>query len=372
MTPGGTGFIYGANTVGNQGGGNKKQGLPPTIGRAGWLSNFISSNSGGYFRGIPAAAAGPVDPCPTNEKTDDQIVSTQVQAELLRGVTKITGNLRITGNITDWSPFDCLKHITGDFKIIGNHDLISISGFGRLETIGGYFNIISNNALETISGFGSLTSVGGDFEISGNLTVATITISGFGRLETIGGEWNIANNSALETITGFDNLATIGDYFYIESNDALTEISGFGSLTTLSTVYITRNDKLTKISGFDNLATIEDGFTIRNNDELTDASGLGKVESVGGSFYFYENTQFTNTAFADLVASLISIVGNIQVFGNNVANDFDAPGDLKWGVGANRTLNNLTIGSAQLGTNSFGGLNNPPQTTALFALPFSP
>jgi len=56
MTPGGTGSIYGANTVGNQGGGNKKQGLPPTIGRAGWLSNFIKTNSGSSNRG-PAAPA---------------------------------------------------------------------------------------------------------------------------------------------------------------------------------------------------------------------------------------------------------------------------------------------------------------------------
>ena len=87
MTPGGTGFTYGANTVGNQGGGNKKQGLPPTIGRAGWLSNFIRSNSGGYFRGIPAAG-GPVDPCPTKE-VGAQTVSTQAQADALKGVTKI-------------------------------------------------------------------------------------------------------------------------------------------------------------------------------------------------------------------------------------------------------------------------------------------
>jgi surface protein len=56
---------------GNQGGGNKKQGLPPTIGRAGWLSNFISSNSGGYFRGIPAAGpAGPVGPVVNYPFTD--------------------------------------------------------------------------------------------------------------------------------------------------------------------------------------------------------------------------------------------------------------------------------------------------------------
>ena len=38
------------------GGGNKKQGLVPTGGRPGWLSNFIRTNAGGYFRGIPGPA----------------------------------------------------------------------------------------------------------------------------------------------------------------------------------------------------------------------------------------------------------------------------------------------------------------------------
>ena len=44
-----------------QGGGNKKQGLPPSIGRAGWLSNFIRIQSGGYFRSIPSIPAAVQD-----------------------------------------------------------------------------------------------------------------------------------------------------------------------------------------------------------------------------------------------------------------------------------------------------------------------
>ena len=48
------------------GGGNKKQGLPPSIGRPGWLSNFIRMHAGGYFRSITpddAAPAAPDGPC---------------------------------------------------------------------------------------------------------------------------------------------------------------------------------------------------------------------------------------------------------------------------------------------------------------------
>ena len=39
-----------------QGGGNKKQGLPPSTGRAGWFNNMVRTRAGGYFRDIPGPA----------------------------------------------------------------------------------------------------------------------------------------------------------------------------------------------------------------------------------------------------------------------------------------------------------------------------
>ncbi len=38
------------------GGGNKKQGLPPSIGRPGWFNNMVRTRAGGYFRDIPGPA----------------------------------------------------------------------------------------------------------------------------------------------------------------------------------------------------------------------------------------------------------------------------------------------------------------------------
>jgi len=270
MTPGGTGFTYGANTHGNQGGGNKKQGLPPTIGRAGWLSNFISSNSGGYFRGIPAA--DPVDPCPTNEKTGNQTVSTQAQAELLRGVTKITGYLKITGDITDWTPFNCLKHITGNFEVYNNAALKTISGFGSLTTIGYFFSIYNNAALETITGFGSLTSVGLWFIISNNDNLTEI--SGFGSLTTIGWWLDITSNNKLQTISGFVKLETVGNislgYFTVSNNSVLETIPDFGNLNAVrGAFYIVGNNQLAGSNfsdAFNNLRTISLHIEIQRNE----------------------------------------------------------------------------------------------------------
>jgi hypothetical protein len=274
MTPGGTGSIYGANTHGNQGGGNKKQGLPPTIGRAGWLSNFIRTNAGGYFRGIP----GPVDPCPTNEKTGNQDVANQTEAEELRGVTKINGYLKITGNITDWSPFDCLKHITGDFNIQNNANLETISGFSNLNTVGNDFTIYNNAALETISGFDNLNTVGevegetDNFSITSNANLETI--SGFGSLTTIGGWLDITSNNKLQTISGFVKLETVGNislgYFTISNNSVLETIPDFGNLNAVrGAFYIVGNNQLAGSNfsnAFNNLRTILVHIEIQRNE----------------------------------------------------------------------------------------------------------
>ena len=272
-----------------QGGGNKKQGLPPSIGRAGWFSNFIRTSAGGYFRGIPPA--GPADPCPTKEVIVNYDIDTQDKANALRGVTKIIGDLFLGGidnDITDLSPFDCLKEVTGRI------------GFGDDSASEGLL-------VETISGFNNLAKVGG-------------------------GVW-FGSNPNLKTISGFRNLINVGK----------TDAGELGEV----------------------------GVVVGDNPELIEISGFGNLKTVEGSIIVSTNDVLPKEQFSAAFNNLISIGGNIQVFGNDVANDFDAPGDLKWGVDANRTLNSLTIGGAQLGTNSFGGLNNPPQTTALFDLPYN-
>ena len=362
------------------GGGNKKQGLPPSIGRPGWLSNFIRSSAGGYFRGIPPA--GPVDPCPTKEETVDYNIDSQEKAYALRGVTKITGYLKITGDITDWTPFNCLKHITGNFEVLNNAALKTISGFGSLTTIGGIFYIHSLDALTEISGFGSLTSVGGVFFINVNTYLTSIPT--FDSLTTIVGDFSIASNGALTEISGFGNLTSVksvnidgndalteisgfnsltevrSDFINISGNDNLVEISGFGSLTSVPSFSCAQNANLTTISGFGNLKTIEGLFTLNINVKLTDASSLWNVVSVGGDFYCYENADFNNTAFARLVTSLTTIGGNINVYSNTAANDFAAPGELDfWGANTDRTLNGWLAAEAQDGSNSFGGVGVP-------------
>jgi hypothetical protein len=213
------------------GGGNKKQGLPPSIGRPGWLSNFIRSSAGGYFRDIP----GPVDPCPTKEITLEPgyEVDTQVQAEALRGVTKIIGTLNITGNVTNLSPFDCLKHITGSLQISDNAEIETISGFGRLTSTDNFF-ITNNSNLTEITGFGSLTSTKNTFAINNNDILETI--SGFSRLTSIGNDFAIITNPKLTDASGLWKVVYVGDVFQIHSNTKLNATEFARLVFSLATI----------------------------------------------------------------------------------------------------------------------------------------
>jgi hypothetical protein len=180
--------------------------------------------------------------CPTKEVIGTQNVTTQAQANALSGVTKITGGLGIFGNVTDWSPFNCLKEITDNFTIRNTLTLTTISGFGNLETIGGYFFIRFNANLKSISGFGRMTSIGNNF--------------------------SIYQNNALETISGFGNLTSIGD------------------------ILIAVNIDLTTISGFGSLRSVEGEFVIADNTELTNlqfSAAFNNLESIAGNISVYGN-----------------------------------------------------------------------------------
>jgi len=155
----------------------------------------------------------------------------------LRGVTIITGNLRIEGfdGQPDFSVFDCLNSIEGYFIITGNSKLTSISGFPSLNSIKGDdgdgvgFDINNNPLLTNISGFLALNSITtSGFYIENNLKL--VSIPEFSNLEIIKQDFGIRNNNLLENISGFTGLISIGSFFEIYNNSMLTSISGFTGL----------------------------------------------------------------------------------------------------------------------------------------------
>jgi len=302
-----------------QGGGNKKQGLPPSIGRAGWFSNFIRTNAGGYFRSIPGPAAAI---CPEKILTGDQTITNLAALQTLSGVTKIVGNLIIENslNITNLSNLNCLNNITGGLYINNNDILANIDGLAKLTSVGAHLDIDNNALLANINGLAKLTSIGRDLFIVNNANL--LNIDGFANLTSVGEKLIIENNANLLNIDGFANLTSIGGYLYILNNANLNNIDGFAKLTTIGSHLI-----------------------LTNLPDLVNADGLWNVVSVGEDFEVI-STGLTNAKFGSLVTNLTTIGGNITVKGNTPLADVGAPAALiKWGVaGGGRTAMDGTNG----------------------------
>jgi flagellar basal body rod protein FlgG len=254
--------------------------------------------------------------CPTKEVIGGSFTTNEA-LEPLRGCTKINGNLILedfAGEI-DFSVFDCLQEITGNFYIT-NNTFEKISGFEKLETVGGYFAIYSNAELISISGFNMLKSVVQTFEIDKNNKL--ITISGFNKLETVGGNFKITNNHLLEEISEFESLRVIVLHLSIYSNFVLKKILGFVKLETVGGNFeIFNNTNLIEVSGFGALLSVG-FFKIENNALLTKILGFEKLERVGinqstGYFNIHANPLLTTIP---VFVALKTVGGNFEIFIN--------------------------------------------------------
>ena len=158
--------------------------------------NNINNCATYHINGNKTICPASVVTCPTktiiSQYDIENPITTQAQLEAFRGATDIIGSIFIEGFIgqPDFSVFDCLKTISGDFDIDGNANILTISGFTNLQSVGGYFFIGNNANLESISGFTNLQSVV-DFIISNN-----------NKLETISGFTNLTSGTGInETLT---------------------------------------------------------------------------------------------------------------------------------------------------------------------------
>ncbi|BDA48922.1 hypothetical protein COCOBI_13-0310 [Coccomyxa sp. Obi] len=140
---------------------------------------------------------------------------------------------------------------------------------------------IENTAFPTnMSYYTCLQSITGDATTS-SLTlnnVANLTsLAGLQSLTTVQARVVLTNLNALTTLDSstLPALKTVGADIFIDSDPALTVISGFQALTSISTLSITNNAALTNITAFPSLTTYT-GIrpNIDNNPLLIDVSGL--------------------------------------------------------------------------------------------------
>ena len=230
-------------------------------------------------------------------------------------ITRITGNLTISGTINSFPDFAALSVVQGNLTI----DDITTGTLTDLSAI-----------------FPALDSVYGNLQIQ-NQTVVT-TITGFAELDTIGGNLSINDNTSLTTLPPFDAIIGVGGGITIEDNAALTPISGFTLLKTIGgNIFIADNALLASVSGFDVLESIESDLIFHNNAKLTTLPTFNVLESVGGNFGITSNALLTNFSGFDALESILTdiiIVGNVALetlptFATitSIGNDFTVTGN---------------------------------------------
>jgi hypothetical protein len=112
---------------------------------------------------------------------------------------------------------------------------------------------------------------------------------------------------ALETV---DESFGIYDVFCIDTLEAplLTEVGSF----TIQNV-----DDLDTLAGFPSLSTVAENFTLYYNQDLSDVSGLTSLSYVGENFQVAYNSSLSDDEAQALAATIATIGGDIQIYGNS-------------------------------------------------------
>ena len=206
-------------------------------------------------------------------------------------LTRITGNLTISGAISPFPNFAALDIVEGNLTIndIPTRTLTDLSDiFPALDSVYGILQIQNQNVVETITGFASLDSVGGGISIINNTSLRSIPP--FDALKGVEGGITIRDNAALRTISGFATLQTIVGSVGIHSNALLTSVSDFPVVTSIQgDLNFRENLKLTTLSIFPKLKSIDANLRIGTNIVLNAVSGFGSLETVGNDFIITNN-----------------------------------------------------------------------------------
>lgn len=235
-------------------------------------SDAGTPNGGAAHAGEGGAAGSPAISC-TEEWQGDVRLERQSDVEALRSVTRIDGDLFVTGDVSDLSPLGCLSEVTGDFQVAEAVKLASLDGLEALKSVGGSLYIgwgcswdqgdcRGNPLLRSIDALNGLTSAGGVY-ITANCAESD-------------GSGPCAVNAVLEraVFAELDHATTI----WVYGNPALREV-GFAALPALAGFNLTGNEKL-ETATFTSLESVEDFFFLGDNPALPSLTGFSELTSV--------------------------------------------------------------------------------------------
>lgn len=263
------------------------------------LNNIVETASGDdttrYFKGIPSNTTGTKDGVIKDAPGGNELFSFQVeytqsstvfegdvilktQQEVddfgVNGYIEITGALIIGDNsvynnsISDLTPLGTIKKLSS-LGIYRNNMLKSLDGLNINTDSIEIISISSNNQLTNLNNFNNISSIK---TLSIAYNDSLIEINGFDNVEEI--ERCSIRNISLQSINGFNQLTDIGGFLSITQSHNLKEIKGFSLLKNIglpSNLYgltIQNNSKLTNISGFGKLTTCRK-ITVVGNTALS-------------------------------------------------------------------------------------------------------
>jgi hypothetical protein len=196
-----------------------------------------------------------------------------------------------------------------------------MDAFAALTDVGGAVSILYNYLLTNVSGLSSLQSVCNDpaetaLSLFGCLTLRLseelTQLDGFGSLSTVGGSAILELRGTTDW-SAFDALTTVSGDLLIEYYGGGPDFSGFDALTTVAGKLTLKGAfYVESISGFNNLSSVS-GLSISSMTILTTFPGLASLSEVAGDLSVGDNRSLAS--LADLT-HITTVAGDIAFTSN--------------------------------------------------------
>jgi hypothetical protein len=211
--------------------------------------------------------------------------------------------------------FPALAEIGGDLLLSDNEALQSAE-FSALRTVGGSWTLARNPALVDLAGFAALESALRTFIVDNDALTAISLTNAFSTVEL-----NIVDNDRLEVIEADASIVLYERSSCVFAhNDALRELAGFASVTSLGTLWIESNPSLREIQSFAALQRVDPtDLRIYRNERLEGPESWFPALRQAGNVWLIENPALPASA-VDAFFLGLNVEGEIRV-GDNGGKD---------------------------------------------------
>jgi hypothetical protein len=196
-----------------------------------------------------------------------------------------------------------------DFQIVNNDALISFALSGTSTSVERTLRISDNDNLVSFN-MNSITTSLTSAIISGNPLLANL--SGLQNLVTANRLY-IGNNDALTDMSGLSSLTSVFNPFTITLNDGLTSCNGLNSLQDVYQLYIQDNINLNTLGNFPALDDISDEIFIEDNAALQDLGSFPAISRIRYRLDINRCPSLTNVGSWNSMSYLNSVNLDIRI-----------------------------------------------------------